>query len=66
MDDRMENLESQSAHQEQAIHDLSEALISQQQRIDQLEQRLERLSQQFTALAEQAGGPGQDEVPPHY
>lgn len=61
---RMEALETKLAFQEDALQQLSEALIAQQARIDRLQAQLALLAEQLAAGADD-GAEG-DEPPPHY
>lgn len=65
---RLETLESQCAHLERAIQELSDVVYRQQQQLDRALTRNEALAAQLEALetaAEAAGGP-RAEIPPHY
>ncbi|MEW8550088.1 MAG: SlyX family protein [Candidatus Thiodiazotropha endolucinida] len=67
MNDRIIDLESRMAFQEQAIHILSETLIEQQRTIDSLDRTLETLRQRLQALEPSPLQPGETEPPPpHY
>lgn len=64
-DPRLEALESQVAFQEDALRELSDALIAQQLRIDQLTSQVLRLTERLDT----AGTPGDgmpEPPPPHY
>lgn len=63
--DRLEAAESKLLFQEDALQQLSDALVAQQTRIDKLEARLKVLSEQ---VAEQAdnGDDTPEQPPPHY
>lgn len=61
---RVEALETKLAFQEDALQQLSDALVAQQARIDRLEAQVALLAEQL-AQAE-PGGLGGDERPPHY
>lgn len=64
-EDRLDNLETHIAQQEQVIEDLSEALALQQKDIERLKARLlrsdDRIAELETGLATAPG-----EKPPHY
>ncbi|MEW7998635.1 MAG: SlyX family protein [Candidatus Thiodiazotropha endolucinida] len=67
MNDRIIDLESRMAFQEQAIHTLSETLIEQQRTIDSLNRTIETLRQRLQALDPSPLQPGENEPPPpHY
>jgi SlyX protein len=67
MNDRIIDLESRVAFQEQAIHTLSETLIEQQRTIDSLNITIEALKQRLLALEPSPLQPGETESPPpHY
>lgn len=66
-EDRLVDIESKLAHQDQLLLDLNEVVTSQQAKIMQLEQLCESLVDRVRALGE--AGPGNatvDERPPHY
>ena len=65
---RLETLETQCAHLERAIQELSDVVYRQQQQLDRTLARNEALAAQLEALesaAEGTGGP-RAEIPPHY
>ncbi len=62
---RLEEVESKLAFQEDALQQLSDALVAQQARIDKLEARLTVLSEQVAEQAE-ASDDSPDQPPPHY
>lgn len=66
-DDRLIDIESKLAHQEQLLMELNEVITEQQGRIMQLEQLSTSLIERVHAIADAApeGGPV-DERPPHY
>ncbi|MGD8913588.1 MAG: SlyX family protein [Candidatus Thiodiazotropha sp.] len=67
MNDRIIDLESRLAFQEQAIHTLSETLIEQQRTIDSLRNTVEALRQRMQVLVPSPLQPGETEPPPpHY
>ncbi|MES9814534.1 MAG: SlyX family protein, partial [Candidatus Thiodiazotropha sp.] len=55
MNDRIIDLESRMAFQEQAIHTLSETLIEQQRTIDSLNRAVEALARMFHPFLNLAG-----------
>jgi SlyX protein len=61
----VEALESKLAFQEDALQQLSDALVAQQARINHLEARLDRLAEQVRDQGSDGGG-DVDEPPPHY
>jgi SlyX protein len=67
MDERIIDLESRMAFQEEAIHTLSETLIEQQRTIDSLSRTIDALRQRLQALEPSPLQPGETEPPPpHY
>ncbi|MBT2773503.1 SlyX family protein [Halomonas sp. ISL-60] len=70
---RLESLESRSAHQEHWLDTLDQAVAQQERRLEKLEQlsglMRERLREQHQALQSnepQGGQRPEDDVPPHY
>ena len=63
--ERIDELESRSAFQEDLLAQLSDALVDQQNRIDQLETVLRNLSGAIASASPQDSDP-LSEVPPHY
>ena len=64
---RLIELETRIAFQEETIRVLNEAVTCQQMQLDQVERRLRQLMERIKAQGE--GGPGNapaNEVPPHY
>ncbi|MBT2969219.1 MAG: SlyX protein [gamma proteobacterium symbiont of Ctena orbiculata] len=67
MDDRIIDLESRLAFQEEAIHTLSETLVQQQRTIDSLSRTVDLLRQRLQALQPSPLQSGETEPPPpHY
>ena len=67
MDERIIDLESRVAFQEEAIHTLSETLIEQQRTLDSLTRSLEALKERLQTLEPSPLQPGETEPPPpHY
>ena len=67
MNDRIIDLESRLAFQEEAIHTLSETMIEQQRTIDSLSNTVEALRRRLQALEPSPLQPGETEPPPpHY
>lgn len=66
-EERLVELESRAALQEQSINELSDALFVQQRRLDEMEQTCRTLLELVRTLAE-SRGPGGDEpeTPPRY
>ncbi len=68
MENRLIELESRLAFQDDLIENLNEAVIRQQQQIERLELISKTLAERLRGLSDSAGaddGPGH-EVPPHY
>lgn len=66
--DRLTEVETKLAFQEDTIQALNEVVCRQQKQIEQLEAGLKILAGRFRQLSEdrQAGGPSAHEKPPHY
>jgi len=66
-DDRLIDIESKLAHQEQLLHELNDVVTEQQARIMQLEQTNTSLLERVRAIGEAMPEEGnQNERPPHY
>jgi len=66
-ENRLVDVETRVAHQDQAIHELSEELYRQQQQLVQLEARWRSLVERVESLGGGAAeGDAADEIPPHY
>ena len=66
-EDRLIDIESKLAHQEQLLIELNEVLTEQQARVMQLEQLSTSLIERVRAIGEAAAeGAPTDERPPHY
>ncbi len=66
-EDRMIDIESKLAHQEQLLTELNEVITEQQGRIMQLEQLSTSLIERVRAIGDAAPDEGPvDERPPHY
>jgi SlyX protein len=66
-EERLIDLETKVAYQEQAIGDLSDVIYRQQKQIDQLERLCNTLTDRVQEMAEAAGSDkGGYEKPPHY
>jgi SlyX protein len=64
---RCKALEERMAFQERTLEELNEAVLHQQQRLDQLSGQMAALTRALEQLAEQAqGGDLPHEKPPHY
>lgn len=63
---RLIDLETRIAFQEDAIQDLSDVLYRQQQQLDRLEQMCTLILQRMQDLPAAGGSNGGDERPPHY
>ena len=64
--ERLDELESRQAFQDDTIASLNEALIAQQQRISHLEKMVELLVERYRELAPDAVAPEEEPPPPHY
>ena len=66
-EDRLIDIETKMAHQEQLLSELNEALTDQQAQISRLETLCQSLLDRFKSLAGNAGvGETGDDRPPHY
>jgi SlyX protein len=64
--ERMDALESRLAFQDDTIHQLNDALIAQQARIDRLEAELRQMIDEWRGgVADEPINP-ENELPPHY
>jgi len=67
MDQRLIELESRIAFQDDTIQKLNDVLVTQQNQIDKLIIELESLNQQVRSLSpDLVADPGQETPPPHY
>ena len=67
MNERLNELETQLAFQENTINSLNEVMARQQQQIEVLEQQVRQLAGQIEQLADAMARPSADEPPPpHY
>jgi SlyX protein len=64
-EDRLIDIETKMAHQEQLLSELNDALTDQQGQISRLESLCQSLIDRLKSLAEHAD-PSGDERPPHY
>ncbi len=66
-DARIDELEARLAHQDHAVHELSNEVYTQQQQISKLETLVRQLAERLAPLElAQSGSKPQDEIPPHY
>ena len=65
-EERLQELESRQAFQEDTIASLNEALVAQQQRIAYLEKMLELLIERYRESMPDTAVPGEEPPPPHY
>jgi SlyX protein len=66
-EDRLVDIESKLAHQDQMLHELNEVVTAQQSTIMRLENLFRSLLDRVQSIAESAPEPGShDERPPHY
>ncbi len=64
---RLIDIETKLAYQEDLIQELNKTVHSQQLKLDQLEEALRSLTLRYNSLAEQSGSEHPvDEKPPHY
>ncbi len=67
MENRIIDLQSQLAFQDQTINELNDVITDQQKQIDELRQQIQILEQRIISLAENSGVSGEKEPPPpHY
>jgi len=69
MQDELIELQSKLSFQDQTLHELNSALVSQQQQIDRLQLQIKLLEDKLSEFEGQAApltGDGQHEKPPHY
>lgn len=66
-EERLIELETQIAFQEDALHSLSDTVAAQQRQIDDLTTMVKIINRQLKSLADTAPGqPGEEPPPPHY
>ncbi len=63
---RLTELETQLAFQDDVVQQLNAVVTTQQQQIEQLRHEMRILSEQFTALREKIISNGVEPPPPHY
>lgn len=66
IEDQIADLQSQFAHQELSLQELSDALYAQQRRIDGLEREVTYLRNELKKQTSVPPNINQDEAPPHY
>jgi len=67
MEDRLEELETQIAFQNNTLQELNDAIIHQQQQIDQLDASVKLIIDKMRSLATDTVKPESEETPPpHY
>lgn len=66
MDERLIELETKIAFQEQTVDTLNEVVTAQQQQLDRLERKVEAFRQQVQKLLLSLPEQGADKPPPHY
>ena len=66
MEERLIELETRLAHQEETIAELSDIAAKQWETIDRLERTIGRLDDRLRAIQEKPLGPGEEPPPPHY
>lgn len=66
-EERLENIETKIAYQEDQIEELNKTVYQQQQKLDRLEAICESLARNIRSLAEEGNeGKPANERPPHY
>ena len=66
LESRITELEEKLAYQEDTLHKLDDALISQQRQLLETERKINLLMDQLQKLESSLPEPPQDEKPPHY
>ncbi|MCW8901526.1 MAG: SlyX family protein [Gammaproteobacteria bacterium] len=67
MENKIIDLESKLAFQDQAIHELNEVITDQQQQLDRLREEIRLLNLRIASVAENSGVSEEKEPPPpHY
>lgn len=66
MEERMLDMETKMAYQENTIKELSDIIYEQQKKIDLLEEKIGFLIDQFKDVADSSGGEIRNDKPPHY
>ncbi|WP_157496707.1 SlyX family protein [Hahella ganghwensis] len=66
MDQRITDLETKVAFQDDLIHSLSDTVYQQQKQIENLTRKLERLTDQIKHTQPNIGNPADEPPPPHY
>ena len=65
-DERLAELETRNAFQEDTIQSLSDLLHTQQQQLDRLQAHCDSLTQRYQELVEELPDSPAHELPPHY
>ena len=66
MNDRIIELETRLAFQDEAINGLNQAMLSQQRQIEQLVEQVRQLKDRLKAITPSPLGDDGPELPPHY
>ena len=66
MNERLIELETQLAFQDNVIQELNAVVTTQQQQLDQLKREMQRLGEQFMSLTDKIVFSGNEPPPPHY
>lgn len=66
MEQRVEQLETRVAFQDEALNRLSDIIASQRKELDQLHQEMAELKARFREIHLSAVNPQESEIPPHY
>ncbi len=65
-EERLVELETRLAYQDQLVEALNKLVFEQDKRVQKLEETCKNLGRQLLALAEDSPVAGSDEPPPHY
>lgn len=66
MEQRVEQLETRVAFQDEALNRLSDIIAGQRKELDQLHQEMAELKARFREIRLSAVNPDESETPPHY
>jgi len=67
MENRIIDLESKLAFQDETIHELNEVITDQQKQLDELREEIRLLNLRIVSVAESSGSTEEKELPPpHY
>lgn len=66
MEQRVEQLETRVAFQDEALNRLSDIITDQRKELDQLHQEMAELKARFQEIRLSAVNPQEPEIPPHY